>query len=545
MTNEGVITSVKFKLYFDNENDRREMDEFFDEYAKAVTFAARIIDKLRKKFKPLGRYVDKRWVPEIGVCSKCNKNGELYRVNTYNGEKLCKSCYNQDFSDTAIRKRIVPVVRGKRKGEKVDGSLNLRNVTTKISQTHMHYAVRDALQILDALKKQRKQRLKRHIRDKKRLKMFEEMLSDPLKRVEVPQRKGQRVVRYVHKSQEDRVNELPGYSLAKIKNKIVILKRNLYRDKKSLFKMNPIYFKGTRVTLTPTIKFDVSNNRVRITLLRARWYGFSGSNVASERGRKYFSEKLQKILALKPRYAYLIRKQIAEVNGMPIYEYYLQYAVEEFPKPILEYTGVLGIDWGIKKLAALVFFEKNDPNKPKFVKFFKADEIIKTKISWRKQRYALTGLHHRIEKMKRMRPIKPKIDYILHNISKEIVNMAKQKNAAIAIEKLEKIKKSKPRQRSREKYFLSLGDYAKLAQFISYKAKKEGIAVIEISPEYTSRVCSHCGSINTERPYKKPNALRPSWSLFKCNDCGVELNSDYNAACNIAKKGLDELTRSL
>jgi len=542
MNEDNITTSIKFKLYFDSEKDKREMDEFFDEYAKAVTFAARVISKLRKPFRPLGKYVDKTWVSETGVCSKCKGGKELYRINTFNGEKLCKDCYYSDYSDTALRKRIVPAIRGKRKGEKIDGKFNLRNVTTKISPTHMHYAVRDALQILDALKEQRKQKWGRYRRDMRRLREFEEMISDPSKRVGIPPRKRQREPRYVPKSQEDRINELRGYTLSQVNKKIQVLKRNIERDRKSLMRPTPIHFKGTRITLAPSIKFDVRNNRARLTLREVKWYGISGTNVASERGRKYFLEKLKEITKQKPKYAYIIRKQIGEYGGVPIYEYYLQYTVETIPKFRLRYTGVLGIDRGITKLATVVFLAKDNPTKPRLVKFFRGDEISRIKIVRRKQKYALTGVHHRREKMKRMRFIEPKIEHILHNVSKEIVALAMQNKAAIAIEKLEKMKKGKTKQRRRERYKLSLGDYNKLAQFISYKAKKEGIKVFEVSPEGTSYTCSHCvvqrrkEVTNTVRPYKN------TYSLMKCNECGVELNSDYNAAFNVAWRGLNSLT---
>ena len=72
-----------------------------------------------------------------------------------------------------------------------------------------------------------------------------------------------------------------------------------------------------------------------------------------------------------------------------------------------------------------------------------------------------------------------------------------------------------------------------MSDLVDYKARKEGIKVEYVPPEYTSKECSHCGEkVNTERPFNGNS------SLFKCNKCGVQLNADYNASINIAKKGL-------
>ena len=71
---------------------------------------------------------------------------------------------------------------------------------------------------------------------------------------------------------------------------------------------------------------------------------------------------------------------------------------------------------------------------------------------------------------------------------------------------------------------------------MDYKAKREGIKVEYISPENTSKECSHCGEkVDTQRPFNGNS------SLFKCNKCGIQLNADYNASINIAKKGLKVL----
>ncbi|MEM5810989.1 MAG: RNA-guided endonuclease TnpB family protein, partial [Candidatus Aenigmatarchaeota archaeon] len=326
---------------------------------------------------------------------------------------------------------------------------------------------------------------------------------------------------------------------------------------KSLRKKQVIDFRGNRIMISPSIKFDIENNRLRLTIFpkeksKPQWYWFSGIGSAKEgvkykvsnpHGEKFLGQNLQKIMEVikskkgKSKYAYVIRKQIAEENDKPIYDYYLQYTIETQSPLKKSYDGVLGLDIGSSKIATAVLLTKNNGTKPSLVKFFRGEPLITLKIRRRKQLYFLRNSHNRRRKVKRIRRIEPKINQILHIVSKQIVELAQKNNALIAIEKLEKPKKKRYKQYRKEKYLLSLFSFKKLSDLISYKAKREGINVVNVNPEGTSYTCSHCGSTNTIRPYKS------TYSLIKCNNekCGVELNADYNAAFNIAKKALNSL----
>jgi transposase len=64
-----------------------------------------------------------------------------------------------------------------------------------------------------------------------------------------------------------------------------------------------------------------------------------------------------------------------------------------------------------------------------------------------------------------------------------------------------------------------------LGEMIEYKAKKYGVPIAYIEPQYTSQRCSHCGHIEaTNRKLKE----------FHCVKCGVVENADANAGFNIA-----------
>ncbi|MEM4318255.1 MAG: transposase [Candidatus Pacearchaeota archaeon] len=537
----ALILGVKFKIYPERQ-DIEKLNQYFNEYGKAVTFAARIIDKLMSKFKFRGEK-DKeknKFIFPLDKCRFCNEEKEIYYQNN-RGEKICSSCYLKEFNVNSIRKKIYAT-----KGRKVNPAFNIKNATKMLTKTHYNYVVVDAFQLLDALKKQRKKRIKKLQRDKAKFRLFEEMLMYEDKRFELPKKKRWREPRFIHISQKDKAGELKGYTINKIRDKVKILRRNIEREEKSLRKKSPILFKGNRILLSPNIKFDIKNSKVRIPLSRelTKYYEFSGPlNVANRHGIEFFDKKLKQIQTSKPKYAYLIRKQINKDQKNPIYDYYLQYTTEMIPEFIEDYNGVLGIDRGINTLACIVFLEKGK-DKPSFVKFFSGRDIIKLKNRRRKQLYFLIGKHNKRRKQKKIRPIEPKINQILHIISKQIVTLAKEKKAVIALETLEKPKKGKYRQSRYLKYKLSQFVFRKLSDYINYKARKEGIKVIFILPEKTSKNCSHCaikGDIHedTQRPYKN------SFSLFKCNKCGVELNADYNAAFNIAQKGLKSLNSNL
>ena len=83
---------------------------------------------------------------------------------------------------------------------------------------------------------------------------------------------------------------------------------------------------------------------------------------------------------------------------------------------------------------------------------------------------------------------------------------------------------------SREiRFELGHWSFDQLKQFVTYKAKHAGIPVVLIDPRNTSRTCSICGYC------AKHN--RKSQSVFKCKNCGLEMNADRNAAVNISGHG--------
>ena len=72
--------------------------------------------------------------------------------------------------------------------------------------------------------------------------------------------------------------------------------------------------------------------------------------------------------------------------------------------------------------------------------------------------------------------------------------------------------------------------------FVEYKAKDAGKDVLYINPKHTSQKCSRCGYIDKNNRHG---------SVFRCKNCGFELNADLNASRNIEVLNKSEYFRLL
>lgn len=64
-------------------------------------------------------------------------------------------------------------------------------------------------------------------------------------------------------------------------------------------------------------------------------------------------------------------------------------------------------------------------------------------------------------------------------------------------------------------------------QTMKYKCEFNGIKFIQIDRFYpSSKTCSHCGHIKKD--------LKLSDRVYKCDECGLEIDRDLNASINLA-----------
>jgi IS605 OrfB family transposase len=125
--------------------------------------------------------------------------------------------------------------------------------------------------------------------------------------------------------------------------------------------------------------------------------------------------------------------------------------------------------------------------------------------------------------------------WLNHNISKQLVQEAKQLNAALVFEDLTNIRESlnqKPRSKTERRRTNNWAFY-ELRLFVGYKANIAGVPVVFVSPAYTSQTCSRCGHIHPVKGKSYRNG-----KVFKCGHCGFEHDADRNAANNIAALGI-------
>ena len=197
--------------------------------------------------------------------------------------------------------------------------------------------------------------------------------------------------------------------------------------------------------------------------------------------------------------------------------YYLNLQMcQELPKKVGE-CEVLGIDLGIKNIAVCsnnVFFNSKKVKnvKGKYQKL-KRDLQSKGTKSAKKKLKKLSGKENRF------------VRDVNHCISKKVVNT---QNTVFALENLKNIRTNVKRYNKTLNRMIGNWSFAMLQNFVKYKAERLGKSVVFVRPNYTSQQCSKCGFV------KKENR---SGNVFKCLECGFELNADLNASRNIARIG--------
>ena len=208
--------------------------------------------------------------------------------------------------------------------------------------------------------------------------------------------------------------------------------------------------------------------------------------------------------------------------------YYLSIAVK-FPDPPKADTsgGVLGVDMGIVELATDSEGQSYSGAVVKAVR--RAVREHRRQVQKKRSRSAFK----RLQKINRRASRFAKD--VNHCIAKSLVQKALSSRKALAIEDLSGIRERANgfgKTFNREmRWQMGHWAFADLAAKISYKAAAVGLPVILVDPRNTSRTCSGCGHCD------KVN--RKSQASFVCQSCGLCVNADANAACNIARRGTE------
>ena len=209
-------------------------------------------------------------------------------------------------------------------------------------------------------------------------------------------------------------------------------------------------------------------------------------------------------------------------------KYYIHIQLkDETPEPIKS-TNVIGVDFGRRDIAVTSNGDKWDGKKLTETR----DRYSRTRASLQKKASTRTRSSRR-----RCRRILVRLSgrekrfqqWMNHNISKTIIQQAKQQNAAVAIEDLTGIRErtnQKPRNKTERRRSNSWAFY-QLRMFLEYKGLKEGIEVIAVPPAYTSQTCHRCLHIGLRSDKK-----------FKCGNCNWSGDADLNGAKMISLLGV-------
>ncbi|TCI51400.1 transposase [Exiguobacterium sp. SH5S13] len=178
-------------------------------------------------------------------------------------------------------------------------------------------------------------------------------------------------------------------------------------------------------------------------------------------------------------------------------------------------TRVLGVDLGLKVPAVAVA----EGGKTKFFGNGRQNKYVKRQFRTKRKELGQKKKPNVIKSLnnKEQRWMKDKD----HKVSRKIVDFAKEnKTSVIRLEKLANIRQTARTSRKHNKN-LHTWSFYRLATFIMYKAKLEGIKVEYVDPAYTSQTCPSCGERNKAKD-----------RTYTCA-CGFTKHRDVVGAMNI------------
>ncbi len=194
------------------------------------------------------------------------------------------------------------------------------------------------------------------------------------------------------------------------------------------------------------------------------------------------------------------------------------------PRPPVEANGhIVGVDVGISRIAVTSngqFFDGKH-TKEHARKLFRLRRALQAKGTKSAKRH--------LRKLRR-RENRFRTD-VNHRVSKLLVNSLPP-GSTIVMENLTDIRK-RVKARRKQRRELHNWSFAQFQTFVAYKAETRGINVVFADARYTSQCCSRCGYIS------RSNRRSQSW--FHCRKCGYQANADYNAAKNLAQRGMSAL----
>jgi putative transposase len=192
------------------------------------------------------------------------------------------------------------------------------------------------------------------------------------------------------------------------------------------------------------------------------------------------------------------------------------------------YSNLVAIDLGIRHIASVVRMSDKKPiylgNKIREIRghyYYLRKQLGKKK--------SLQGIRKLKNRERRI------IDNEIKQISRSIVNLAKETNSAIVSGNIKGIRKNGKQKGRRFRRKLNSFPFHKLNAYIKHMANWEGLLFITITEAYTSKTCHVCGA-ELVRSGKH-------MGLVKCPQCQYQDNANRNGAINIGLRGRGSMSR--
>jgi putative transposase len=223
--------------------------------------------------------------------------------------------------------------------------------------------------------------------------------------------------------------------------------------------------------------------------------------------------------------------QLKTVTELPIGEsdlvhrdgmWFLYATVEVVEPELIDPAGFLGVDMGIANIA--YDCDSNRYTGSRLTNYRRRQLRLRKKLQAKNTKSA-----RRLLALRRRKEARHSAN-VNHCIAKTIVTVAVRTGRGIAVEDLTGIRE-RVRLRKPQRVTLSSWSFHQLGAFLTYKARQAGVPLVEVDPRYTSQTCNACGH--------RDKRNRVDQETFICRSCGVVAHADYNAALNIAQRGVE------
>jgi len=191
-----------------------------------------------------------------------------------------------------------------------------------------------------------------------------------------------------------------------------------------------------------------------------------------------------------------------------------------------ERKNILGIDFNAKRIAVTIL---SPQNRVLYQTYFGLHIWTRRKKIMRRR--SLMQSSNNLSALRRLKH--REYNFVETNIGqmvKEITDLALRFNADISIENL---KRFKSKGKKFNKIVMRM-PFGKFREILTSRCFDKRITLNVVDSWHTSKFCSHCGAV------ARSGHSSSNYALFRCKECGIEVNSDRNASRNIALKCLLE-----